>query len=60
MTQFSHKLYDCKPDADPDDPASWEQMESYISNKTDTVFSHGLCPECNRKYESGILESQFT
>jgi DNA-binding response OmpR family regulator len=24
----------------------WEQLESYISNHTDALFSHGICPSC--------------
>jgi hypothetical protein len=27
----------------------WEQIESYISKRTDTKFSHGYCPECAAK-----------
>ncbi|MES2306008.1 MAG: PAS domain S-box protein [Gemmatimonadota bacterium] len=29
-----------------DERGEWEQMESYISRKTDAEFSHGLCPSC--------------
>lgn len=25
---------------------SWQPVESYISKKTDSQFSHGICPEC--------------
>ena len=24
----------------------WQQVESYISDRTDAEFSHGVCPEC--------------
>ena len=34
------------PDADPKKVESWEQIESYISGRTSTRFSHGICPEC--------------
>ena len=27
----------------------WEQVESYISSRTRTSFSHGICPECVKK-----------
>ncbi len=27
----------------------WQQMESYISNNSQTNFSHGYCPECAKK-----------
>jgi hypothetical protein len=35
-----------KRGADPNDMNSWQQIESYISEKTSTEFTHGLCPEC--------------
>ena len=28
------------------DQESWEQMEKYISEHSDTKFSHGICPDC--------------
>jgi hypothetical protein len=31
---------------DPRDRRAWKAVESYISEKTDVGFSHGLCPEC--------------
>ena len=38
------------------DTGEWQQMEAYISNHTETKFSHGYCPECAKKLlaESGI------
>ena len=27
----------------------WEQLESYISEHTDALFSHGICPPCAKK-----------
>lgn len=38
-----------KPDADPKRMESWEDVETYISDKTASQFSHGICPECARK-----------
>lgn len=32
--------------------ASWEPIESYIQDRTDAEFTHGMCPECARKYFS--------
>jgi len=29
-----------------DDDGYWQQIDSYISDHSDTKFSHGLCPEC--------------
>ncbi|MDR2549818.1 MAG: hypothetical protein LBD10_06445 [Desulfobulbus sp.] len=41
--------------ADPGQQDSWEAIESYITAKTQTMFSHGLCPECVK-----ALYSDFT
>jgi response regulator RpfG family c-di-GMP phosphodiesterase len=27
----------------------WEQVESYITDHTDAMFSHGICPPCLEK-----------
>ncbi len=32
----------------------WEQIESYISNHSGVMFSHGICPECEAKLASEI------
>ncbi len=32
----------------------WQQVEAYISERTDAEFSHGICPECYKKF----LQSQ--
>ena len=32
--------------ANPKDQDSWVQIENYISQKTDTRFSHSICPKC--------------
>jgi hypothetical protein len=32
-----------------DDKESWQQMEKYISEHSQALFSHGLCPECFEK-----------
>jgi len=29
-----------------DDQKSWHQLETYISQHSEAVFSHGACPEC--------------
>ena len=26
--------------------ASWQQLESYITENSDALFSHGICPDC--------------
>lgn len=32
-----------------DDKGYWNQIESYIRNHSEVVFSHGICPECAKK-----------
>jgi DNA-binding response OmpR family regulator len=32
-----------------DDEGYWEQLEAYISEHTDAIFTHGLCPTCAEK-----------
>jgi len=29
-----------------DDKSTWTQLEWYIADHTDALFSHGMCPEC--------------
>jgi sigma-B regulation protein RsbU (phosphoserine phosphatase) len=29
-----------------DDKGYWENIETYIRNRTETEFTHGICPEC--------------
>lgn len=35
---------------DPKTQAAWEPIEGYIRDRTDAQFTHGMCPECVRKY----------
>jgi PAS domain S-box-containing protein len=37
-----------------DDRESWHQLESYITEHSEALFSHGICPECFEKAKSGI------
>lgn len=32
-----------------DDKDYWQSVEQYIADKTDAVFSHGICPDCYTK-----------
>lgn len=34
-----------------DDHGYWERVESYISNRTRALFSHGLCPDCIGEFQ---------
>lgn len=31
-----------------DDKGYWNQLESYISDHSEAVFTHGICPECSK------------
>lgn len=33
-----------------DDKQYWQQVECYISNNTEAQCSHGICPDCYKKY----------
>lgn len=41
------------------DDGNWEQVETYIKRRTDTEFTHGICPDCVRQlypeYERRLL-----
>ena len=37
-----------------DDQGIWEQMEGYITRRSEAVFSHGICPDCALKLRSEI------
>lgn len=41
------------------DKGYWEQIEAYISDRSEAEFSHGICPECATKLYPGIDYSQF-
>ena len=38
-----------------DDRGSWEQIERYITDRSDVDFSHGMCPDCGKKHFPDIL-----
>jgi len=33
-----------------DDKGYWRQIEQYVQERSDAVFSHGLCPDCAQEY----------
>jgi PAS domain S-box-containing protein len=37
------------------DGGYWQHVETYISSHTNAQFSHGLCPECMKKYFAGYV-----
>jgi len=36
-----------------DDQGYWTQLESYLSDHTTAEFSHGMCPDCEKKFGGG-------
>ncbi len=30
------------------DEGEWEEVHAYITSRSEAVFSHGLCPDCQR------------
>jgi len=36
------------------DEGYWEQIESYIKNRSEADFTHGICPECRKKLYPNI------
>ncbi|OGU08864.1 MAG: hypothetical protein A2075_20500 [Geobacteraceae bacterium GWC2_58_44] len=38
------------------DEQSWQQLEQYLSEHSEALFSHGLCPDCFEKEMMGIRE----
>jgi len=47
-----------KPDSNPKEMDSWEQMETYISEHTSSQFSHGICPECMEELYGDALRKK--
>lgn len=39
-----------------DDEGYWQQIETYITNNSDTQFSHGICPSCCKE----LYPAQYT
>ena len=37
-----------------DDKGYWQQVEKYIRSRSDAEFSHGICPDCAKKYYPDI------
>jgi PAS domain S-box-containing protein len=40
------------------DDGAWEQIDLYISQHSDTKFSHGLCPTCLKREYKDVLEEE--
>ena len=35
-----------KPNSDPSEQGSWQEIEPYITENTSSRLSHGVCPQC--------------
>ncbi|HZC81168.1 MAG TPA: hypothetical protein VE222_05525, partial [Nitrospiraceae bacterium] len=33
-----------------DDKGYWQQIETYIQERSEALFSHGICKECMKKH----------
>jgi amino acid transporter len=44
----------CKRIRDEDD--EWHSVETYIEERSQTEFSHGICPECAKKNYAEVLK----
>jgi ABC-type nickel/cobalt efflux system permease component RcnA len=42
-----------------DDKGFWQQVENFVSNNTEAVFSHGICPDCSRKLYPDLYEDKL-
>jgi DNA-binding response OmpR family regulator len=40
-----------------DDRNYWQQVEAYISTRTEAQFSHGVCPECSERWVKPEMEA---
>ena len=41
-----------------DDKGYWNQLEEYISTHSNTDFSHSICPDCQKKYYSDLIDDE--
>ena len=39
-----------------DDQGYWTQVEVYVRDRTNAEFTHGICPDCARKYRDAIVQ----
>lgn len=38
-----------------DDAGSWQHIETYIGDRSEAQFSHGICPDCAKELYPGLL-----
>jgi PleD family two-component response regulator len=46
ICSYCHRMRD-------DERNEWEPLEEYVSARTGSRFSHGICPECEREIRAG-------
>jgi PAS domain S-box-containing protein len=39
-----------------DDGGYWTQVEVYVRERTNAEFTHGICPECAKKYREAMIQ----
>lgn len=37
-----------------DDAGFWNRLESYLGERADVTFTHGICPDCKERYYPGL------
>jgi len=37
-----------------DSEGSWSQVESYVQQHSEATFTHGMCPDCTKKFFPGV------
>ena len=42
-----------------DDKGYWHQVDTYIQERTNTLFSHSICPECEKKYYPQFFKDKY-
>ena len=41
-----------------DDKGYWNSVESYIRERSEAEFTHGICPECSEKLYPGLIKKK--
>lgn len=41
-----------------DDQGYWDSVEKYISDRTDSQFSHSICPDCLKKHYPELMNEE--
>jgi hypothetical protein len=39
-----------------DDQGYWDQLEKYIQTHSEAQFTHGICPDCAKKFYPGLID----